>query len=285
VGDPTVLVESIPSGGAPGAGAAGRFSVSQTGLLVYWVPFFTPAQLTWLDRKGRPLSTLGEPGRLSTMALSPDGQRVAYGRRDSTGALQNIWVADLARGVSSRLTFGALDSDAAWSPDGNEIAFASVRGGRKSLYAMSSTGGAERPLLASTGPQLSMDAWSPDGQFVLYHVATTRELMALRLSGQPELISVVKPNTGIVDEPAFSPDGRCVAYNTNDTGRHEVYIKSFPPTDGRLQISVSGGVQPRWRGDGRELFYLTPDGTMMVVDIRAGVKSKRVYRELCSRPV
>jgi Tol biopolymer transport system component len=206
---------------------------------------------------------------LITMAMSPDAQRVAYGRRDANGA-QNIWVTDLTRGVPSKLTFGAtVDSDAAWSPDGKEIAFASVRAGRKSLYAMSSTGGGERTLLASTGPQLSMDAWAPDGRFVLYHIGTTRELMALPVSGQPPTV-VVKPGTGVVDEPSFSPDGRWVAYNTNDAGRHEVYIKSFPPTDAQWQISSSGGVQPRWRGDGRELFFLAPDGTMMAVDIRAG---------------
>jgi Tol biopolymer transport system component len=208
---------------------------------------------------------------LSTMALSPDAQRVAYGRRDATGAIQKIWVTHLTRGVSSPLTFGAtFDSDAAWSPDGKEIAFASIRSGRKSLYAMSSTGGRERTLLASTGPTLSMDTWAPDGRFVLYHIGTTRELMALSMTGQSTSTVVVRPNTGVVDEPSFSPDGRWVAYNTNDAGRHEVYIKSFPPTDAQWQISISGGVQPRWRGDGRELFFLAPDGTMMAVDIRAG---------------
>jgi hypothetical protein len=112
-----------------------------------------------------------------------------------------------------------------------------------------------------------MDAWSPDGRFVLYHVGTTRELMALPVAGDQTPIVVVRPATGIVDEPAFSPNGRWVAYNADDTGRHEIYIKAFPPTDARWQISTAGGVQPRWRGDGRELYVVTPDGAMMAVDI------------------
>jgi Tol biopolymer transport system component len=204
------------------------------------------------------------------MDLSADVTRVSFARRDPMTGAQNIWVANLSRGGFSRMTFGSgIDSDPKWSPDGTKIAFSS-RGnqGRKSLYVMPSSGGSESLLLESSGPPLSIDAWSPDSQFVLYHLDGTAELMALPLTGDRKPFVVVKSGVGIVDEPAFSPDGRWIAYNAS--GRHEVYVIPFPPREARFQVSTSGGVQPRWRGDGRELFFFAPDGTMMATDIRAG---------------
>jgi serine/threonine protein kinase len=264
-GDPEVIADDLPVEGS----GSGLFGVSQTGLLVYRTGSNPLSQLAWFDRTGRNLGIVGEPGNLVMMGLSPDGLRVAYGRRDLSTGTQNIWVADLTRNISTRLTFeSGVDADASWSPDGRQIAFASSRGGRKSLFVIAASGGPERLLLASTGPPLSMDAWSRDGRFILYHASPTRELLASPLAGGGETFVVVKPRVGVVDEPAFSPDGRWVAYNADESGRNEIYVKRFAPTDATWQISTAGGVQPRWRNDGREVFFLALDGTMMSVDVR-----------------
>jgi eukaryotic-like serine/threonine-protein kinase len=264
-GDPEVIADDLPVEGS----GSGLFGVSQTGLLVYRTGSNPLSHLAWFDRTGRNLGIVGEPGILTMMGFSPDGLRVAYGRRDLSTGAQNIWVADLTRNISARLTFeSTVDADAVWSPDGRQIAFASSRGGRKSLFAIPASGGPERLLLASTGPPLSMDAWSRDGRFILYHASPARDLLASPVGGEGKPFVVVKPRVGVVDEPAFSPDGRWVAYNADESGRHEIYVKPFPPTDAAWQISTAGGVQPRWRSDGREVFFLALDGTMMSVDIR-----------------
>jgi Tol biopolymer transport system component len=270
-GDAEVISDDLPVEGS----GNGLFGVSQTGLLVYRTGSNPLAQLAWFDRTGRNLGIVGEPGNLVMMGLSRDGLRVAYGRRDLSTGAQNIWVADLTRNISTRLTFeSSVDADAAFSPDGRQIAFASLRSGRKSLFVIPASGGPERLVLASTGPPLSMDAWSGDGRFILYHASPARDLMALPLAGDGKPFVVVKPRIGVVDEPAFSPDGRWVAYNADESGRHEIYVKRFPPTDATWQISTAGGVQPRWRHDGREMFFLALDGTMMSVDVRAGDSSE-----------
>ncbi len=264
-GEAEVVADDLPVEGS----GSGLYGVSQTGLLVYRTGSNPLSQLAWFDDTGRNLGIVGEPGNLVMMGLSPDGLRAAYGRRDLSTGVQNIWVMDLTRNVPTRLTFGtSVDADATWSPDGRQIAFASTRDGRKNLYVISANGGSERVLLASTGPSLSPDAWSPDGRFVLYHASPPRELMALPLAGERKPFVVVKPPAGAVDEAAFSADGRWVAYNADESGRHEVYVKRFPPTDAAWRISTAGGVQPRWRKDGRALFFLALDGTMMSVDLR-----------------
>ncbi len=264
-GEAEVVADDLPVEGS----GSGLFSVSQNGLLVYRTGSNPLSQLAWLDETGRNLGIVGESGNLVIMGLSPDGLRAAYGRRDLATGVQNIWVLDLTRNVPTRLTFGTtVDADATWSPDGRQIVFASTRDGLKNLYVIPASGGSERVVLASTGPGLSPDAWSPDGRFVLYHTGPQRELMAVPLTGDRTPFSVVKPRVGAVDEATFSADGRWIAYNADESGRHEVYVKRFPPTDATWQISTAGGVQPRWRKDGRTLFFLALDGMMMSVDIR-----------------
>ena len=253
-------VRGTPNGAA--------FSVSDTGVIVYQTGTAL-SQLTWFTRSGQANETVAAPGTFQTMAISPDGKRLIYGRRPDDGQGQNLWITDLTRGVTTRMTFGdTTDSDGAWSPDMSRIAYASVRQGGKSLYEMPSAGGAERLLLSVQGAAVSIDDWSPDGRFILYHVPT--ELWALPLDGDRKPFVAIKPRSGSIDQPGFSPDGKWIAYNSDESGRWEIYLSPFPSTGARWQVSSDGGVQPTWRRDGRELYFLSPDATLIAVDIRLG---------------
>jgi Tol biopolymer transport system component len=241
------------------------FGVSANGVVVYAPAAASLSQLTWLDRAGREVGTVGTPAVHETLHLSPDGRLIAVGRSDRVGGPLNLWIIDPQRNVSTRLTFGVeRESNPAWSPDGRRIAFNSTRQGVKSLYDMASTGGDERLLMA--GGSLSVSDRSKDDRYLIYNNDTTRDLFALPLSGDRKPIRVVHPTSGRADQPTFSPDSRWIAYNAEESGRAEVYLTPFPPTGAKWQVSSAGGVQPRWRGDGRELFYVGLDGTMMALD-------------------
>src|SRR5205814_4416259 len=148
----------------------------------------------------------------------------------------------------------------------------SIRGVDKSLYEIASSGGQPRLVMKSPeGYQLSMDAWSPDGRTIVYHIDTTRQLWACPLEGDQKPFLVYEPAGGAVDEPMFSPDGKWIAFNSTESTAAQVYVIPFPPTGAKWQVSAGGGVQPRWRRDGRELYFLAPDGKMMAVDVRVGV--------------
>ena len=267
VSNASVVVDDVTSN--PVGGRAG-FSVSEAGVLIVASGEIGRSQFTWFTRAGQPDGTVGNPDAYYTVGLSPDGRKVVYGLRESAGT-QSLWVTDLVRTVTTRLTFGASrDSDGTWSPDMSRIAYASIRKGDKSLYEVPASGGIERLILKAEGRSRSIDDWSPDGRFILYHLDGARELWALPVgeAGKPTL--VVKPPSGRVDEPTFSPDGRWIAYTSEESGRFEVYVAPFPPTGARWQVSSAGGVQPTWRRDGRELFFLGSDGTMKAARIELG---------------
>jgi Tol biopolymer transport system component len=239
-------------------------------MLVYQNLYLRSFQLVSVDREGTRLSTIGEPAVYQTIALSRDDRRLAVARRESSSNSFNIWTVNLATNAASRLTFGsARESDPAWSPDGSRVAYNAQRDGGDTLYAIPSTGGTETALMPPPRTRPALDDWSRDGRFLLYHVTPARELWALPLSGSGTPIPVRQVTRGTIDEATFSPDGRWIAYNADESGRSEVYVASFSGKGERWQISTAGGAQPRWRADGRELFYLALDGTMMAVNIKA----------------
>lgn len=266
VGDPTVIADGV--GWIQDSGRA-AFSVSKTGMIVYaGGSGYGLSQLTWVSRGGQVQGTVGEAGTLQTMALSPDGTRVVYGRRDQQ-ALPHLWTTDIRRGVSTPLTLGgARDSDGTWSPDMSRIAYNSLRAASiKSLFVMPAAGGVEQPLHSQAGVPISADDWSADGKFVLYHQDDIGQLWALPLQAPRTPLLVYKAPAGRVDEATFSPDGKWVAFNSEETGTAQVFIVPFPATGAHWQVSPAGGVQPQWRRDGRELYFLDPDANMMAVDI------------------
>ena len=228
--------------------------------------------MTWFDRTGKSLGAAGEPdaGDLNYPELSPDGRRVALNR--TVGNNPDVWLLDLVRGGFARFTFGAgADYHPLWSPDATRVAFASPRKGPINLYMKPSSGvGAEELLLESPNIKIPQD-WSKDGRFLLYYEVdpkTGRDLWALPMTGSERKPRVVANTAFDERHGQFSPDGRFVAYATDESGRFEIVVQPFPEASGKWAVSTAGGAQPRWRADGRELYFLAPDGKMMAVPIR-----------------
>jgi Tol biopolymer transport system component len=255
------------------------FSVSSMGTLAHRAGTAARRQLVWVDRSGKLLNAVGAPDEntLANPALSPDGQRVAVSRIVQGNF--DVWLMDVGRGVANRFTFdAALDFVAIWSPDGSRVVFTSGRKGAGDLYEKPADGATdEQPLLVNTQEKWPLD-WSRDGRYVLYSAAdpkTAFDLWALPLMGERKPFPVVQ--TGF-DEIAgqFSPDGRWLAYASNESGRFEIYIRPFPEQGGKLQVSTAGGAQPRWRRDGQELFYVAPDARLMAVTTRLATAARTV---------
>jgi Tol biopolymer transport system component len=268
-GDPVRLADRL---GVSGFGYRG-FAVSGAGLMAYRAGGSGASQFTWLDRTGKAVGVAGAPeGQgLNHPELSPDGRRVAMDRWAQGNS--DVWLGDLLGGGLTRLTFdAAVDANPVWAPDGTRIAFASTRAGVFDLYVKPSNGaGAEAPVLASPYRKIPQ-AWSRDGRWLLYHEdapTTGRDLWALDLSAPAAAPRVVAHTPADELLAKFSPDGRWVAYQTNESGRFEVVVQPFPDAGGRWQVSTAGGVSPRWRADGTELYFLAPDATLMAAPVTA----------------
>ena len=268
-GDAFPIAENIRNSAT--TNPAGIFSASENAVLVYQTGTATAGdQLLWLDRTGKQMGALGDATLYSDLELSPDGKRASISITDQAGKGRDIWFYDVARGLRTRFTFGpgtALTS--IWSPDGSRIVFNLNRKGHLDLYQRSSSGaGTEEVLLEDNLDKYPM-SWSPDGQFILYRTGvgqTGRELFLLPLSGDHKPVRFL--NTKF-DEGfgQFSPDGRWVAYRSNESGRNEVYVAPFPGPGGKWQISTAGGDSPRWQHDGTEIFYLSPDNKLMTAAV------------------
>jgi Tol biopolymer transport system component len=250
-------------------GSWGQFSPSQTGLAA-WVSARTELQLEWLDRTGKSLGALGEPGRHGQIALSPDETRVAVEISDGDGRY-DLWIMDVARGVASRLTSDPGDErDPVWSPDGQELIFDTAGGGGDLIRIDLSGDESASPLLEGSGRHIA-EFWTRDGKSLLFvtDVEGRRTLSALSLDGDEQAEPLMKSEFGL-DEPQVSPDGRWLAYISTESGRFDVYVEPFRRRGERVRVSTKGGGQPKWRGDSKELFYLTPGGALMAVDVREG---------------
>jgi eukaryotic-like serine/threonine-protein kinase len=252
------------------------FSVSDDGVLVYWIGGYRSSQLTWIDRRGKVLGTPGEPSDNLTLAISPDGTRSAVSRFGDHGP--GLWVFDFERGTNTRFTLDSSNSlDASWSPDGKRIIFASNRdGGTMNLYQKLVDGAKNEELLLKSSEDKNPTSWSRDGRFLLFSARdpkTKADLWVLPLEGDKKPKPFLQTEFNEQDGH-FSPDGRWIAYTSDESGRNEIYVRTFAPgsggaTDsgGKTLISTGGGVGPRWREDGKELFYLAPDGKVMAVEI------------------
>jgi Tol biopolymer transport system component len=243
-----------------------KFSVSNGGVLAYTS---APAnRYVWFDRAGTQLSPVTPPGRYGSIALSLDGTRAAT-RRVLQGNT-DLWVIDMARGTTSRLTTNvAAEDDPVWSPDGEHIAFSSTREMTSDLYQVQAAGaGVEEPLLISEKPKGPSD-WSPDGRFILFtqhDPATLSDIWALPLFGDRRPFPVLQ--TEFMEAQAhLSNDGRWMAYESSESGKWEVYLQTFPRSSRKWQVSTDGGAQPIWQRDGREIFYVDSKGTLTAVAV------------------
>jgi Tol biopolymer transport system component/predicted Ser/Thr protein kinase len=259
-------------------------------VLVY-APSPPARQFQWLDRAGRQIGVLGEPGDYVFCRISPDGRRVATVRAGQA----DIWLLETARGVASRLTSRGIHISPLWSPDGRTILFGS--GSPLNLFRISTEGsGGEERVLKSADRQVPSD-WSKDGRLILYFETaadspdTGMDLWTLEVTPEG------KPQPGAKPRPyirapfnqtvgRFSPDMKWVAYQSDESGRPEVYVQSFPETHDKVRISTAGGRNPEWGPDGRELFYVSLDGKLMAVTVKLGLRSVEpsLPRELFALP-
>jgi hypothetical protein len=271
-GEPVAIAENVGRDPGPGAG----FSISTNGVLVYreaGKP--VSSQLRWVDRAGRTLTVIGDSANQEGVALSPDGAHAAL--RRVTDGRGDIWLLSATGDVSSKLTLDSGNFSPVWSPDGRQIAFGTQRpvsgGVLNGVFRQSSSGGGRAEALATGRYSINPTDWSRDGRFIIYadQDATTKaDLWALPLFGDRKPLPLVRTE-GVDQNGQLSPDGRWLAYTSDVSGREEVYVQEFPNAQGKWQVSTTGGTQPRWRRDGKELFYVARSEELIAVSIKAGV--------------
>ena len=262
-GDPVVVAEQVEIG--PSRHAA--FSVSDTGVLAY--RGIGRTQLRWFDRAGRPGSILDAPAHDLDPALSPDQQRLAFSRADpDAGRGRDIWTIDLSRGLPTRVTFHANAAKPIWSRDGKELIFVGREGFARA--AADGSGGPPTAVPAVRGAAFDEPLdWSPDGRTLLYQTSAAKtglDLWTKSLGEPAEPRPVVQTEFAEI-QGRIAPDGKWLAYASNELGSYEVFVRPFPEGNGKWRVSANGGVEPAWRGDGRELFFLAPDRELMAAPI------------------
>jgi eukaryotic-like serine/threonine-protein kinase len=268
-GQPTPVAEHIDRFISVGA-----FSISDNEVLAFRPAGASQTELVWVDRTGKRVALAAPPGDYGDIALSPDGNRLAFGRDTETQA-PDVWLMDLRRQVTERFTFQpAVDNVPVWSADGRTLAFASERGSGLDIYQRSSNAsGPEEVLLKLDAPPIMFPSdWSSDGRYLTYYRTdpkTLNDVWALPLFGDRKPFPVLHRefNEG---QSQFSPDVKWIAYVSDESGIPQVYVQSFPTLTGKWQISTDGGTQPRWRRDGSELYYLAPNRKLMRVTVKAG---------------
>jgi Tol biopolymer transport system component/tRNA A-37 threonylcarbamoyl transferase component Bud32 len=269
VGEATPVAEQLGS-----RGGFGFFSASVNGTLVYRGASTGDERLGWLDRQGNRLGMVGEPHQYSDVAISPDEKRVALGRIEPG---RDIWLTDFAHASDTRFTFDpATERNPVWSPDGSRIAFSSNRLGTHDLYQHASNGSGQDELLFKSDHLKFATDWSRDGRYLLYFEPDPKSKRDLWVLPMDPASSGRKPMPFLrtdFDElnGKFSPDSHWVAYQSDESGRYEIYVRPFPAVEvgGKWMVSHGGGSQPHWRGDGKELFYMGPDSSLMAVPVSA----------------
>jgi hypothetical protein len=282
-GDPVTVAERIAE---VGDNHEFDFSVSEDGTLAYQTGSVA-SQFTWFDRTGKKSGVVGEPTAAEYVVLSPDGNSAAAGLLDADGRESDVWLYDLTRGTTSRLTFDTQgDGTPLWSPDGTRIVFGSNRNGTGvvDLYEKAASGtGDEQVLLKSPSAKFAT-SWSRDGQFILFEnwlPQSKGAVWILNMSGAREAKPLLQSNAFNQGTGQFSPDSHFIAYVSDESGRSEVYVQRFPLSSDKWQISTGGGQQPLWRGDGKEIFFITEDKKLMAVDIKTESKFESgIPREL-----
>ena len=257
-GEPTVIAERV-----------GGFSASETGTIVYR-DAGEGRRLVWMNRQGEQTGTAWAPDQFNELSLSPDGSKVAVVRE--TGV--STWVHDFARESSVQLSSTRSVVKPVWSPDGATVVFAANREGHFDIYSAPARGGGPDTVILKSAAMKYPLSWSKDGKWLLFtniDPATREDLWVLPMSGtdagkpEPFLATNYRET-----DASFSPDGRFVAYVSDESGTSEVYVREFPPsTGGKWVVSRGGGYQPRWRSDGKELLYVSGRGQLMSVEAHA----------------
>ena len=267
-GEPVPLAQGIGS-----SLAHGFFSASSNGVLAYRTGSSGNMRLVWLDRAGKEVGSVGQPGEYVSLALSPDGAHVATSIAD--GRNQDIWVFDQARNTSARITSDrARDNAPVWSGDGTRIAFSSGPPAMAALLFKPFNSDVKPEVLHEPTQGMIPWAWSRDGRFLIYSAIDPKDgrahLWTLGLESERKARRLTQSDSFHETQAQFSPDGRWISYTSDESGREEIYVRPFPvkPEDGKTKVSEGGGTYSRWRRNGRELFYFNAD-KMMAVDVSA----------------
>ena len=295
VGDPVPL--TAPEVGSSSVVPYLALSASTSGTLAYGATRAEETRLVWQDRSGRLLGSVDVTGA-SAPSLSRDGTMLAVSRTlPQTGT--DLWLYDVKRGTPMRLTFDSTSArSGVWSPDGKDVVFAAARNGTLGqLYRKPTTGSGSDELLSKIDGSIPTD-WSPDGRFILFHTNNNLDqgiidqrngydLWILSLADRQAKPLVRTPFHEI--QGALSPDGRWLAYASDESGAFEVYVQAFPDSQAKRLVSKGGGAEPRWRADGRELFYVSADRRLMAVATTIGAAFEAstpatLFRDERSRP-
>jgi dipeptidyl aminopeptidase/acylaminoacyl peptidase len=247
------------------------FSASDNGILIYQTGSRESlSQMTWTDRQGREQGLLGEADHCRIARISPDGTRVAVAIRDLNHDTYDLWIYEVATGLRNRFTFDpGYDSAPVWSPRGDELVFLSDRGGRRDLYRQAVAGSGQAELLYASDVDKIPTSWSPDGKSIVYMVTGAEsqfDLWVLPLDGNGEPYPFLQGPAGEATT-TFSPDGRWLAYASEESGTWEVYVTTFPQPSRRWQISTNSGVYPIWSESGEEIFYIDYAGQVNAVQV------------------
>jgi serine/threonine protein kinase len=247
----------------------GAFTASTNGLLAYVGEGAGPSALQWFTREGKETGQVGAPGQYSTVAISPDGKRVATSIGEPGGPKSDIWIYGLARGTAARLATEGRQADfPVWSTDSSTIFYCDSGSKGAGIYSISDNSLGGPQFVGSVPDQIAANSVWPDGSLLLYMKFVTGLPLLWIHPMQPEQkdysLPLSKSESG---EGQFSPDGHWLAYVSDDSGHQEIYVVPFSSLSNRWQVSISGGSQPRWRGDGREIYYIAPDGNLMAAPI------------------
>ncbi|HJZ82238.1 MAG TPA: protein kinase [Pyrinomonadaceae bacterium] len=267
-GEPLPLAQQVGFNAVLGVA---NFSVSDNGVLTYMSGSLAGGQPALFDRDGKRLNSVGPPGEYFNIFYAPDEKRFTASISGPQSGSRDIWVVDIAHGTPTRLTFDpAEDFLPIWSPDGSRIVFSSDRDGPGNLFQKSSSGAGNEELLLKTDERKSPSDWSKDGRFIIYtnlSQQTKSDLWVFPVTGDQQPFPYLQ-STFNEDHPRFSPDGHFVAYDSDESGKFEVYVQTFPASGGKWLVSTNGGAQPRWRRDGKEMFFIAADRRLMAVDVK-----------------
>ncbi|MEO6223508.1 MAG: protein kinase [Vicinamibacterales bacterium] len=269
--DPQPVVIASPVYSQTRGGAS--FSVSQSVLVYESVANPNLSRLVWYSRTGERISQLGVDADYSNLELAPDGARLLVSLTDGVSRSRDIWILDMTRGVPTRVTFDPADErSAAWSPDGKSIVY---RGRDGELFTRPVEGGSEQPFLVDKRSKDPL-GWSKDGKYFLYRATGNGNDLWVKPAAPGQAPSAFISTQFGEAFGAFSPDGKWMAYTSDESGVPEVYVTAFPSGQGKERVSSSGGVFPRWRQDSRELYYLSTDSRMMVATVAPSTTDFRV---------